>query len=64
MLIDCCERNVIAMTTAGAKLERVFQTAIETYYRIKRGATQVVRIERVEVQSGAQAVIGTVARGE
>jgi hypothetical protein len=37
-------------------------SAIETYYRVKRGVTQIVRVERVEVQPGAQAVIGVVAR--
>src|SRR5262249_52813196 len=52
------ERNVIAMGTAAAKLERAFHNAIETYYRTKRGVTQIVRVERVEIQAGAQAVIG------
>ena len=39
-----------------------FHSAIETYYRVKRGVTQIVRVERVELQPGAQAVIGVVAR--
>jgi hypothetical protein len=56
------ERNMIAMATACAKLEHAFHSAIETYYRVKRGVTQIVRVERVEVQPGAQAVIGVVAR--
>jgi hypothetical protein len=56
------ERNMIAMATACAKLERALHSAIETYYRMKRGVTQIVRVERVEVQPGAQAVIGVVAR--
>ena len=50
------------MATACAKLEHAFHSAIETYYRVKRGVTQIVRVERVEVQPGAQAVIGVVAR--
>ena len=52
---------MIAMTTACAKIEHAFHSAIETYYRVKRGVTQIVRVERV-VQPGAQAVIGVVAR--
>jgi hypothetical protein len=56
------ERNMIAMATACAKLEHAFHSAIETYYRVKRGVTQIVRVERVELQPGAQAVIGVVAR--
>lgn len=61
------ERNMITMASAGAKLERAFQSGLETYYRIKRGVHQVVRIERVEVKDGGQrtedrgqAVIGLV----
>lgn len=52
------EQNVIAMATAAAKLERAFQNGLEIYYRLKRGATQIVRVERIEVQAGANAVIG------
>ena len=52
------ERNVVAMANAAAKLERAFQSGLETYYRIKRGSTQIVRVEHIEVQAGAQAVIG------
>ncbi|MFN3890644.1 MAG: hypothetical protein ACK4MV_09610 [Beijerinckiaceae bacterium] len=57
------ERNVVAMASAGAKLERAFQSGLETYYRIKRGTSQVIRIERVTVEAGAQAVIGQVQSG-
>jgi hypothetical protein len=52
------ERNVIAMATAAAKIERAFHGALETYQYLKRGATQIVRVERVEIQSGGQAVVG------
>jgi hypothetical protein len=31
------------MATACAKLEHAFHSAIETYYRVKRGVTQIVR---------------------
>jgi hypothetical protein len=54
------ERRLVVMASAAAKLERAFQGAIDSYYRMQRGATQVVRIERVEVQSGAQAIVGVV----
>jgi hypothetical protein len=56
------ERNVIAMATASAKLERAYQLAMESYNRLKRGVTQIVRVERVEVQPGANAVLGIVNR--
>ncbi len=54
------ERNVVAIATAAAKLERAFQAGMETYYRMKSGVTEVVRVEKVEVQAGAQAVVGMV----
>jgi hypothetical protein len=52
------ERNVIAYSTAAAKLEGAYQRSIESYRRLKYGQTQVVRIERVNIEAGAQAVIG------
>ncbi|KAF0206505.1 MAG: hypothetical protein FD172_3939 [Methylocystaceae bacterium] len=54
------ERNVIVMATATAKLERAYHRALETYHRLKHGVTQVVRVERVNVQSGAQAIVALV----
>lgn len=54
------ERNVIAMASAAAKLERAYHGAIETYDRLKHGVRQVIRIEKVEIQSGAQAIVGLV----
>lgn len=56
------ERNMIAMASAGAKLERAFQSGLETYYRLKRGVHQVVRVEKVEVRDGGQAVIGVLQK--
>ena len=44
---------MITMASAEAKLERAFQSGLETYYRIKRGVHQVVRIKRVDVREGA-----------
>jgi hypothetical protein len=43
---------MVAVAATAAKLELVFHDAIETFYRTKRGASQVIRIEKVEVQSG------------
>jgi hypothetical protein len=57
---DVGERNMVAVAAATAKLELAFQGAMETFYRIKRGASQVIRIEKVEVQSGGKAVVGFV----
>jgi hypothetical protein len=54
------ERNMIAVATAGAKREHAFHSAIEAYYRVKRGVSQIIRIEKVEVQSGGKAVVGFV----
>ena len=56
--------NVIAMATAYAKLERAYQLSMETYNRLKNGVTQVVRVERVEVQPGANAIVGMVNHGK
>ena len=56
------ERNMIAVATAAAKLERAFHSAIETYHRVKKGVSQIIRIEKVEVQAGAQAIVGVVDR--
>jgi Zn-dependent alcohol dehydrogenase len=54
------ENKIVAMATAAYKLDRAFQEGIDRYYRLQRGAVQIVRIERVEVQAGAQAVVGVV----
>lgn len=62
MMETVSERRLIPMASAAAKLERAFQGAIDNYYRMQRGATQVFRIERVEVQPGAQAIVGVVPR--
>jgi hypothetical protein len=45
----CTERNVIALATAAAKLERAYHKALETYHRPKHGVTQAVRVVIVGV---------------
>lgn len=43
-----------------AKLERAFTSLLTTYQRLKYGNRQVIRIEKVVVEAGAQAVVGQV----
>jgi hypothetical protein len=47
---------------AIAKLEHAFTSAVDTYRKLKNGNLQTIRIERMVVQPGAQAVIGQVMR--
>jgi hypothetical protein len=56
------ERSAVRLATAAARLERAFHSALETYYKLKRGNTQVIRVEKIEIQSGAQAIVGNVSR--
>ena len=57
------DRRVVMLATAASRLERAFHNALDTYYRLKRGNTQVIRVEKLEVQPGGQAVVGTVRKG-
>jgi hypothetical protein len=57
------DRRVVMLATATSRLERAFHNALDTYYRLKRGHTQVIRVEKLEVQPGGQAVVGTVQKG-
>jgi hypothetical protein len=56
------ERSAPRLAAAIARLERSFHSALETYYKLKRGNTQVIRVEKLEIQSGAQAIVGNVSR--
>ena len=47
---------------AVAKLEHAFTRAIDIYRKLKNGNQQIIRIERMELLPGAQAVIGQVVR--
>ena len=53
-------RNVLASATAASRLSRTFATLVETLRRLRSGGSQVIRIERVDVRDGGQAVIGNV----
>ena len=59
-LADCSAKSLPELM---ARLERAFQGAVETFYRVKRGHTQVIRVEKIEIQPGAQAIVGQVSRG-
>jgi hypothetical protein len=56
------DRPVTAAANALAKMERALHSAIRTFQRVKEGNTQVIRIEKIEIQQGAQAVVGPVVR--
>jgi hypothetical protein len=51
-------RHVAMMAAAAARLLHSFTAQVETMRRLRSGGTQVIRIERVEVKEGGQAVIG------
>jgi hypothetical protein len=57
------ERRIVVLATAASRLSRAFHDALEEYYRLKRGNTQVIRVETLEVQPGGQALGGTLQRG-
>jgi hypothetical protein len=56
-------RNVLAAATAVGRLSRTFAILVETLRRLRSGGSQVIRIERVDVRDGGQAVIGNVKHG-
>ena len=51
-------RQVAMMAAAAARLLNAFTAQVEILRRLRSGGTQVIRIERVEVKEGGQAVIG------
>jgi hypothetical protein len=62
-LADACgDRPTMAAANATAKVQRALHSAIGTLYRLKYGNRQVIRIERLEIQGGGQAVVGAVVR--
>ena len=54
-------RNTLAKGTAAARLLRAFAGHAETLRRLRNGGSQLVRVEHVHVNEGAQAIIGSVA---
>jgi hypothetical protein len=56
------DRHVLAAATAVSRLSRTFAILVETRRRQRNGGSQVIRIERVDVRDGGQAVIGNIGR--
>src|SRR5258705_7428608 len=54
------DRHVLAAATAASRLSRTFVVLVETLRRLRSGGSQVIRIERVDVRDGGQAVIGNI----
>jgi hypothetical protein len=57
------DRHVLAAATAASRLSRTFAILVETLRRLRNGGSQVIRIERVDVREGGQAVIGNIDQG-
>lgn len=55
------DRHVLAAATAASRLSRTFAILVETLRRLRTGGSQVIRIERVEIREGGQAVIGQIS---
>jgi hypothetical protein len=56
-------RHVALMASAGARLLKAFSAQVETMRRLRNGGSQLIRIERVDVRDGGQAIIGNVNGG-
>jgi hypothetical protein len=54
------DRHVLAAATAASRLSRTFAILVETLRRLRTGSSQVIRIERVDIRDGGQAIIGNV----
>lgn len=52
------DQRVATMASAASRLLRAFTSQVEALRRLRGGSCQLIRVERVEVQSGAQAIIG------
>jgi hypothetical protein len=52
------DRPLVFAANATAKLERALHSAIKTFFRLKHGNIQVIRVEKLEVQPGGQALVG------
>jgi hypothetical protein len=57
------DRRVIATATAAARLMRAHAEQVEVLRHLRRGPDQVIRIERVDVHDGGQAIVGGVKTG-
>jgi hypothetical protein len=64
VLAKIATTSIESRTTVGsnavAKLQRAFHSAINAFYRVKFGNRQVIRIEKVVIEAGAQAIVGQI----
>ena len=56
------DRSLTVAANAIARIERALHSAIRTLQRLKEGNMQVIRIEKIEIQQGAQALVGPIVR--
>ncbi len=54
------DRSILAAATAASRLSRSFAILVEALRRLRTGGSQVIRIERVDIRDGGQAIIGNV----
>jgi hypothetical protein len=59
VMSDFLDAGIIA-----SKFMRAFAAQVEALSRLRRPAMQVVRVERIDISHGGQAVIGNISRGE
>jgi hypothetical protein len=52
-----------ALGSAAARLLRAYTHQLGTLRRLRHGGEQLIRIERVDVNDGGQAIIGNVGSG-
>ena len=55
------EHSMAAGASALSRMLRAYATQFEAFHRLRKGGTQVVRVEHVHIHEGAQAVIGTIS---
>ena len=55
--------QVTAHYSGYTKLARTYAAQVETLRKHRNGGKQTVRVERVNVESGAQAIVGNVSHG-
>lgn len=53
-------RTALGAAHSSAKMERALFSAIEVYHRLRSGNRQVIRIEKVLINEGSQAIIGNI----
>jgi hypothetical protein len=58
------DRRIAAFGSAAARLLRAYAIQVEVLRRLRTGGQQFVRVERVHVNDGGQAVIGNVKKQE